>query len=176
MSSTSTAAGTIKRRRWEKRKRDGKRWSVPYLTTAYTQTRTSQPLLQKRKTEINCQALSFSQGGLQGLIRAPSPSSSALELRSMQNATEGRCTVQTRNYSQWSKSGSSWSVRWCLWHTNINHNHHLSGQCRPPFCRLSSGQFEWKPCVPSQSVSARRNRTWKPGVKFLEVSGMCGQI
>lgn len=141
MSSTSTAVRTVKRRRWEKRKRDGKGCSVPYLATVYTKTRTSQPLLQKRKTEINCQALNFSQRGLQGLIRAPSPTSSALELRSMQNASEGRCTVQTRNYSQWSKSGSSWSVRWCLWHTNINHNHHLSaGPHSAVFPQVSSNE------------------------------------
>lgn len=57
------------------RKEEERDGDLPYLASAYTQTKTSHDFKRERQKKKNCQALSFSQDGLSGLIRTPSPTS-----------------------------------------------------------------------------------------------------
>lgn len=73
-------------RKEEERERGGRRCNLPYLASAYTQTKTSNDFKRERQ-EKNCQALNFSRDGLYGLIRTPSPTSSAFKLPTMHSHT-----------------------------------------------------------------------------------------
>lgn len=73
----------------------GRRCNLPYLASAYTQTKTSHDF-KRESQKKKSQALSFSQDGLYGLIRTPSPTSSAFKLHSMHSHTHTtNCPVHT---------------------------------------------------------------------------------